>query len=399
MLKQFRNWLANNRSFLFSRYSKDALETQEPERTLIELPPEIRQKLVNKTENLPSSTGDREAITEKLNEMFELWRDNRENANNSLIVLSSPVAAVSRILTEALEDWAEQKQIPIKLLPLKARPEMADTIKSRLKQYLEEEFVEDAIGTQQPEVVVIPNLSWCFLRSWQGLEGIEYLQSRLSDGFKDRFWIIGGGQVGWEYLNSVSNIEAYCGEVLTLPALTPEQLQEWLKPVIDELNMAFDDLSMDKKILEGDKDNKTYYFERLADVSEGISTVAMQAFLKSIHYEELEELESEFEKKLQESKSEQKKAVIAKVPELPELAELEPADQYLLYSLLLHGDLTISALAESLGDSISQVQARVQVLRQQGIVEQRQKILQINPIYYPKIKQELASNNFVINKH
>ena len=399
MLKQFRNWLANNRSFLFSRYTKDALETQEPERTLIELPPEIRQKLVNKTENLPSSTGDREAITEKLNEMFELWRDNPENANNSLVVLSSPVAAVSRILTEALEDWAEQKQIPIKLLPLKARPEMADTIKTKLKQYLEEEFVEDAIGTHQPEVVVIPNLSWCFLRSWLGLEGIEYLQSRLSDGFKDRFWIIGGGQVGWEYLNSVSNIEAYCGEVLTLPALTPEQLQEWLKPVIDELNMAFDDPSMDKKILEGDKDNKTYYFERLADVSEGVSTVAMQAFLKSIHYEELEESESEFEKKLQESKSEPKKAVIAKVPKLPELPELEPADQYLLYSLLLHGDLTISALAESLGDSISQVRARVQVLRQEGIVEQRQKILKINPIYYPKIKRELANNNFVINKH
>ena len=396
MLKQFRNWLANNRSFLFSRYSKDALETQEPERTLIELPPEIRQKLVNKTENLPSSTGDRQAITEKLNEMFELWRDNPENANNSLVVLSSPVAAVSRILTETLEDWAEQKQIPIKLLPLKARPEMADTIKTKLKQYLEEEFVEDAIGTHQPEVVVIPNLSWCFLRSWQGLEGIEYLQSRLCDGFKDRFWIIGGGQVGWEYLNSVSNIEAYCTEVLTLPALTAEQLQEWLKPVIDELNMAFDDPSMDKKILEGDKDDKTHYFERLADVSEGVSTVAMQAFLKSIHYEELE---PSFEKKLKELKSEQKKAVIAKVPKLLELPELEPADQYLLYSLLMHGDLTVSALAESLGDAIYQVQARVQVLRQQGIVEQRQKILQINPIYYPEIKRELASNNFVIDKH
>ena len=67
--------------------------------------------------------------------------------------------------------------------------------------------------------------------------------------------------------------------------------------------------------------------------------------------------------------------------------------------MLLHGDMTIFALAESLGDPAPRVQARVQVLRQQGIVEQRGKILKINPIYYPKTKQKLASNNFVINKH
>ena len=384
MFEQFRNWLANNRSFLFSRYTKDSLATQEPERTLIELPPKIRQKLVDGIENLPSNSGDRQAVMEKLDEIFELWQNNPDNGNNSLVVLSSPVVAVSRILTSAIGDWAEQKQIPVRLLPLKARPEIADTIKSKLKRYLEEEFVEEAAGTDQSEIVVLPNLSWCFLRSWNGLEGIEYLQSRLCDGFKDRFWIIGGGQVGWEYLNSVSNIEAYCAEVFTLPELTPEQLQQWLEPIIKDLNIAFDDPGIDKKILEGDKDDKTHYFERLADVSEGISTVALQVFLKSIHYEELEEQEN---------------AIIAKVPDLPDLPELESADQYLLYALLLHGDMTIFSLAESLGDPAPQVQARVQVLRQQGIVEQREKVLKINPIYYPKIKQKLASNNFVINKH
>ncbi len=384
MFEQFRDWLANNRSFSFSRYTKDALATQEPERSLIELPPDIRQKLVDGIENLPSNPGDRQATTEKLDETFELWQNNPDNANNSLVVLSSPVVAVSRILTSAIEDWAEQRQIPVRLLPLKARPEIADTIKSKLEQYLEKEFVEEAARTHQPEVVVLPNLSWCFLRSWDGLEGIEYLQSRLNDGFKDRFWIIGGGQVGWEYLNSVSNIEAYCAEVFTLPELTPEQLQQWLEPIIKDLKITFDDPGIDRQILEGDKDNKTHYFERLADVSKGISTVALQAFLKSIHYEELEEGEN---------------AIIAKVPELPDLPELESADQYLLYSLLLHGDITIFSLAESLGDPASQVQARVQVLRQQGIVEQRGKILKINPIYYPKIKQKLANNNFVINEH
>ena len=384
MFEQFRNWLDNNRSFLFSRFTKDALATQEPERSLIELPPEIRKKLIDGIENLPSNPGDCRAIREKLDELFELWQNNLENANNSLVVLSSPVVTVSRILTSTIEDWAEQKQIPVRLVPLKARPEIADTIAAKLEQYLEGEFVEQAMGSHQPEVVVLPNLSWCFLRTWDGLEGIEYLQSRLCNGFKDRFWIIGGGQVGWEYLNSVSSIEAYCAEVFILPPLEPEQLQQWLEPIIKDLQITFDDSSLDRQILEGDKDDKTHYFERLADVSKGVSTVALQIFLKSIYYEELEEQEN---------------AIIAKVPELPELEELESADQYLLYSLLLHGDLTIFALAESLGDPTDRVQARVQVLRQRGIVEQRGKILKINPIYYPRIKENLASNNFAIDKH
>lgn len=387
MFKRFQNWLANNRHFLFSRYTKDSTETQEPERTLVELPSEIREKLTNQIEDLPIALGDREAIVSELEEAFELWRDNPESTNNSLVVLSSPVTAVSRILTESLADWAEQKQIPVRLLPLKARPEIADTIESKLKHYLEEEFVEEAIGTHQPEIVVLPNLSWCFLRSLEGLAGIEYLQSRLYDGFPDRFWIIGTGQVSWEYLNSVSNIEAYCGDVFTLPALTTEQLQAWFEPITDELQIAFDDPNIDRRILEGDKDNKTHYFERLADISNGVSIVAVQAFLKSIRYQEADE-----ERGLKQS-------IIARVPQLPKLPELESAEQYLLYSLLLHGDLTISALAESLGDDKSEVQARVQVLRHQGVIEQRGKVIKINPVHYPNVKRELASNNFVIDKH
>lgn len=400
MFKQFKAWLANNRSFLFSRYTKDAGETQEPERSLIQLPPEIRKKLVREIEDLPINPGDRSAVTSKLNETFDLWRDNPNYSNNSLVVLSSPITAVSRILTETLADWAEQKQIPVRLVPLKARPEMADTIKSRLKHYLEEEFVEQAAGSHQPEVVVIPNLSWCFLRSLDGLEGIEYLQSRLCEGFQDRFWIIGAGQVGWEYLNSVSNIEAYCAEVFTLPALTPEQLQEWLVPITNDLEITFDEPSIDRQLLESDKSNQANYFDCLSDISRGVSTVAVQAFLKSIHCEEIEaehslpdNLESYELQKLPQ------KIMVAQTPKLPELPDLEPADQYLLYSLLLHGDLTIPALAESLGDEQSVVQARIQKLRHEGVVEQRGKIIKINPIHYPNVKRNLASDNFVINKH
>ena len=384
-VERFRNWLADRRNFLFSRYTKDKKETQEPERSLIQLPSDLRKKLVEAVESLPSNPADKEAIASALDEAYELWREDPNNADNSIVILSSPVASVSRILSETIEEWTKQKHTSFKLLPLEARPYSIEVITSKLKHELEPKEEDE----DKTEIVVIPNLSWCFLRSLEGLAGIEYLQSLLCNGSVNRFWIIGGGEVGWQYLSSVCAIEAYCGEIFMLPAIAAERLQSWLEPIVDELNIIFDKPRIKKQILDGDKDNKTNYFERLADISNGVATVAIQAFLQSIYYEEAEEANQT------EPKQDN---LVAQTPKLPSLPELKSADQYLLYSLLLHGDLTIAALAESLGDLESEVQGRVQLLRRKGIIEQRDKILKINPIYYPRIKQRLAANNFIINR-
>ena len=270
-------------------------------------------------------------------------------------------------------------------MPLTARPLAVESILPKLEHYLENQAKK---AQESAEVIVIPNLSWCFLRSLEGLEGIEYLQHLLCASSNKRFWIIGGERVGWEYLKSVCALEAYCGKIFDLPGITAEDLQHWLEPIIQEFKITFDQPRIDKQILDGDKNNQTSYFEHLADISQGVSTVAIQAFLKSIRYEPEEQNEAESTTV----------GLIAQTPNLPKLPSFDSEDQYLLYSLLLHGDLTIAALAESLGDLESEVQALVQLLRRHGIVEQQGKILKINPIYYPRIKQTLASNNFIINK-
>ena len=36
------------------------------------------------------------------------------------------------------------------------------------------------------------------------------------------------------------------------------------------------------------------------------------------------------------------------------------------------------------------------MLRREGIIEQREQVLKINPVHYPALKQELANNNFII---
>ncbi len=333
MFQKFKNWLLDGGQFLFSRNKKESKNKQEPEISLIDLPLEEQQKIVDAIEKTPSNLAEKQAIISIIDKAFHHWRETPNNANNSVVILSSPVSIISSLLSEAIEEWIEQKQALIKVFALKARPTNITTIKEKLEHYLANKSQKNSEQTQQLEVMVIPNLAWCFLRSSEGLEGIEYIRFLLCENVQNRFWVIGANQVSWEYLNLVDNLQAYCGEVITLSENEPEELQKCLEPIIDQFHITFELPNIDKQLLDNDKDNQTHYFDRLASISQGVSTVAIEGFLRSIRQCQTE-VEDSSEKKL-----------IAQMPNLPELPALELADQYLLYSLLLHGDLLLKIMS------------------------------------------------------
>ena len=380
ILQQFKTWIFESRSFIFSWYTKDRNQIQEPTKSLVELPPAIRQKLIEATNKLADNPTDTKTIRTSINEAFEQWQKNPQKAENSIVILTSPVMVVSRIVINILENWTEEKQISVKILPWNERPDDSEYIQSKLQKYLEQ---EPEIIDKQPRVVVIPNLNWCFLRSMDGLDGIDYLQEMLLHD-SNRFWIVATGQITWDYLNSISDIEADCGRVVCLPKLESNNIKEWLQPIISDLNITFADPRLESQILEGDKDAESIYFEDLASISRGISVIALQAFLASINYQPPDE------------DNEQRGTLEAQSPELAKLPDLESTHHYLLYFLLLHGDITLSALAHSIGDKESKVRKQIKFLRSEGLVESTGEILKVNPIYYPKLKQELINNNFII---
>ncbi|MEM6403392.1 MAG: helix-turn-helix domain-containing protein [Cyanobacteria bacterium P01_D01_bin.116] len=385
IFNRFQTWLDENRNSLLSRFSTDEQETQEPEKSITELAPSLASKLVASVDELPSDNPDVEAIQSTLNEAFDKWHKNPQVADNSLVILSSPVTTVSRILTESLQDWASEREITLRPLEWIARPQEVENIKTKLQQQLGSGMV--TTHSKKPEIVVIPNLSWCFLRCVDGLEGIDYLQDVLLQD-NSRFWVIGAGEVGWEYLNHVSNFKAYCGESLELPQLKPEQLQEWFEPIVSEFEITFAKPSIEFSNGEEDESYQTRYFKKLASVSEGVNTVAAQVFLRSIRYEY---------KDAEDEKNEDTKGFLsAQNPELPNFSRLNADEHYILYSVLLHGDLTLSTLSESLGDERSFIKGRVQMLRRKGLIEQKNGLLTINPIHYPRLKNELSNNNFII---
>ena len=382
IFQQFKNWLFKSRSFLFSWYTKDRDRIQEPTKSLVELPSSLRKELVAAVNELSNNPTDVARIRSCISESFEQWRDNPNSGNNSIVVLTTPVMVVSRIIIEIIDTWAEQQEVLVKILPWNGRPEDLDLIQIKLEQYIEQE--SNNTSSELTEVMVIPNLAWCFLRSMDGLDGIDYLQEMLLHD-SSRFWIVATGQITWDYLNSITDIEADCGRVTTLPKLERDSLQQWLEPVISKLKITFADPDLESRILDSDLDNESIYFEDLTSVCQGVSVIALQAFLASIKYE------------IESDKGEEHGVLKAQSPELPILPDLESIDRYILYFLLLHGDITLSALAYSISDRESRIRKRIKFLRDEGVLEEQNEIFKINPIYYLNIKQELINNNFVIN--
>lgn len=71
ILQRFKTWIFESRSFVFSWYTKDRNQLQEPTQSLIELTPSIREKLIAATNKLADNPSDTNTIRTYLDEAFE----------------------------------------------------------------------------------------------------------------------------------------------------------------------------------------------------------------------------------------------------------------------------------------------------------------------------------------
>ena len=58
IFSRFQSWLDENHNSLLSRFSTDKQETQEPERSLTELPSSVASKLITADDELPNDNPD-----------------------------------------------------------------------------------------------------------------------------------------------------------------------------------------------------------------------------------------------------------------------------------------------------------------------------------------------------
>ena len=413
LIKKFRDWLPKAQAKIQAQAAE--LDSQVNQRNLKPLLQSQIINLSNKIDTLATPSSYRNLIQSKLKEAIAQWQSEK-GAPNSLMVLGSPIEPLAKILDESLAEWENDNLWLVKSLSWSSRPPLHSSIKPELLKEIglpqEHNSVEikpekgEILVNSSPErqiLILIPDLSWCFLRCVDGLEGIDYLQDLLLED-RSRFWLIGCNNWAWEYLNTICQLDAYFEHTLSLPGLERLELKNWLLPVSETIDFEFgngSDSDNDNDIINSDEQenwtssSQKSYFEHLTSISLGLTSVATRLWLNSLGLEKEDDKSDQSENSESEEKSSSPKIILA-WPKLPDLPELTKENLYVLFSLCLHGEMTLSELALSLGESENMVQDQIQVLRTSGILERNKKLIRINPIHYPKLRKKLANNHFLI---
>ena len=143
-IAQFKQWLLEKRAFRVKLFAKDPKQPPAPEEALDQLPGDLSHALIKAINNLPGPPCEREAVLEAVNEAIAQWRHRPQTLTNSIVVLSTPVTSVSRVLVNALskdENLANgQKEyddlLPVNLLVWVERPTEAASIQRQLQEKL-----------------------------------------------------------------------------------------------------------------------------------------------------------------------------------------------------------------------------------------------------------------------
>lgn len=381
-----------------SWFSKAKAEVTETTNSFNPLPGAIAAQLAQRIQALPGHPAYQTLIQSSLEKAVSQWQNSPNTnsliATNSLVILGSPVEPLQQILNESLRAWQPHPSMPVHSLAWLTRPQDPLALSSKVQNALEQlhistqdNFNQQTTPDKPQELVFLPRLEECFLRCIGGWQAVEQIRD-AAIAKPSRFWLIGCNLWAWQYLDRVCQVSAYFGQTVTLPALSNEQLKDWLTPMATEIG-----LDVSKAIASQPQPELPHHFDHLANISLGISSIAAQLWLRSLQYEISS---AKATQQLEGTETTPPGEIQQKRASLPRAPELSSDERYLLFSLLLHGGMSLPHLALSLGEEESIVYAQVRGLMKSEVIVQQQDQLIVQPAYYPKLRTELSNNNFSI---
>ncbi|MEQ9550307.1 MAG: MarR family transcriptional regulator [Coleofasciculus sp. G3-WIS-01] len=391
--QKFQSWFTQAQAAV-------AIEDEE-----VELPDGIQTQLEQKIQALPSCQIYQTTVQEAITDGVENWQRHLDAAN-SLIILGSPVEPIAKILSDSLQTWHNPPVEVFTPLPYRMRPHdpliMSQQIQQALQAYSQidvknpkdtGDLIEADSLDDRKTLMMIPCLDQCFLRCIGGWNSIEYLRDMIIHN-RNCFWVIGCNHWAWDFLDFVCQISAYFSEVKPLPELDGAMIQTWLNPIAKTI--------VEPDAIEDSEDNLGQaYWRTLASQSSGVSSIAVGVWLNSLRIER-DQLEDGnlSQLNLSETATTNKTRFTLRqtTPTLPSLPSLTGIDRYLLHSLLIHGQMSHTHLALSLGEAESQIQAQIQGLLRAGVLASSNGMLSVRAAHYAKLKIELTNNNFFVGE-
>ncbi|MEB3886835.1 MarR family transcriptional regulator [Lyngbya sp. CCY1209] len=403
LLEKVRAWFPKARETLQAH--ADELEAKFNPQELHPIPRQQSDRLKRELAGLATPEPYQKFIRSELEERLEAWRSGVETGN-SLAVLGCPAEAIATILWDTLTSPEPVEDLTLQWLPWSSRPRDYRAI----AEELEKTILPPAEGDRV--LAVIPDLSWCFLRCTDGFDGIDRLKEAIFHD-RSRFWLVGCNRWAWLYLDRVCQLGDLFENTISLPPLIPIALKEWIEPVRAPLDLQLgeEESAEEEEELEEEKwasQAERRYYHRLAGVSQGVGAIAARGWLESLGISppKTEEEESENSEEPEpsenpeESETEPPPWILGR-PTLPTLPSLSKEDRFLLFSLAVHGAMTLPHLAMSLGISEGEIHTQVQRLIRVGAVIRpptAEGQLQLNPMHYPRLKRDLDNNKFLIGE-
>ncbi|AFZ48161.1 hypothetical protein Cyast_2212 [Cyanobacterium stanieri PCC 7202] len=404
-------WLNKISNKIKSLFVKSQTLNQDDD-DLLELPQFLKIDIKQYVESLDCPQAYQDSVQEAIAPILKKWLQDPE-ADNSIVLLGNAVENIAKIIDNSIENWKGDRSSLeiITPLPFPQRPRNIFTITEQIKQSFElhpqveienleeidiipdEESLED-----RTTIIVIPCLDQLFLRDIEGWDGVIFLREIIIHN-PNCFWIIGCNHLAWDFLDYVCQIKAYFNTIHSLPPLDGEMLKNWLDPVIKTVvsNKWKKNQPKINNIADQD-DHDQNYWTYLAEESSGVSSIALNLWINSLRFNR-DDVDEEnisqitFEQILD---TESTHTLHQITPSLPDLPSLTIDDRYLLHSVLIHGHISRPHLGLSLGEPESQIEAQIQQLLRESILQRKNGALSITFDHYPKLKNELINNNFFV---
>lgn len=416
LIKRWLNRLQSSLKLPWVKVPQSFIQSQDQT-----LPAALTQKLAASIQNLPVPTVQIEQVAKELEQAIQRWQE-YDNMLNVLVVLTEPVQPTDELLIAVFDQISQEhanfKQLHVERLDhWSERPNDHTIIKETVADAIAE-IVKAATAADTAKLLVVPSLERYFLRCVDGLEAIEAIRQAIVD-HPDCFWLVGCNRWAWHYLDKVCYLSAYLESSFELPGMSALELRHWLTPLDQVAELApfppsqqsqTDGSSQDGSSQDGspqpgsDKSledllgwrssDEELFFRSIEQSANGVAPIAAASWLHSLRHKLVDPAAENAPQHPDGSETlgEVKRGKVL----LPDIPSLEADRRFLLYAILLHGSLSSHHLAFSLAEPEGKVQAELQSLQRQNLIERKPYGWAVNPAYFPSLKRDLKRNNFLL---
>jgi len=245
---------------------------------------------------------------------------------------------------------------------------------------------------EEKKVVFLEGLQNLFLRHINGFEALDALWLILSETKEQIFWVITCSRYAWDFLTKAESLEANFAYTLDVDQLGSEDIETLILnrhektgyKLIFDSNENLRKSRGYKKRIDNDEELQNYlkeqYFEKLADIAEGNSSIAIIFWIRSI------------------AKIEDKSVYI----EPKQIASLDMIEKptadvlFALASLILHDSLKVQDLSRSLNMRLSDARVLLKRLQSRGVLMTDENgNYSINRLIYRQSLRALKERNII----